>query len=354
MLATLFNYLFYSSLILPSNETICKGNSICPIVWETPMHGHIEIQMDDNNTWSSTTDIGKSFLSVIVDESSTTYEWDVPQYITQFWEQPKRVVLADLESGEHYYSENFTITGITLETDISGPLNSQTTLPITWSSNDNSQSFGVYMMQDNSIIETIEDTILPANYTYYWNVPYKPNIDFSLLIRSSDNKTFVRSGNFQILTTTTLLTTTTPIITPTTEIIPTTDISDAIIALIIIISLIIILCLAIYLYAKCCLNDDYVGCGVSTRVHPQPITRNNVSNPVYENRTKHHNVDICMPVPPRQLPPLPRNQRIITNEIYDSQPVYAKLNLQGTKFKSIDPANIINYNHLSQSTRGMI
>ena len=362
---SIINYLFYSSLVLPSNETVCKGNTLCPIEWDSPLHGHIELQLAENNSWSSTTDIGKSFLSVIVDESSTSYEWDVPQYITQFWQQPKRVVLADLESGEHFYSDNFTITGITLETDMSGYLNSQTTLPITWSSNDNSQSFGIYMIEDNTIIETIEDANLPANYTYYWDVPYKPNINFSLLIRSSDNNTFVRSSNFEILATTTLTTTattsttatttttgtTTETTTPTTTIVPTNEISDAIIALIIIISLLLILCLAIYLYINCCL-DGYTGCCYSTRVHPQPITRNNVSNPVYEPH-QNNTQGIYQSAPGRNLPPLPpithtRQQGALNNGIYEEIPHYSRLKKE---FKPINAKNIVNYNHLSRTSK---
>ncbi len=50
MLSSLFNYLFYSSIILPNGNTVCKGSDICPIEWESPMHGHIEIQMEDNSS----------------------------------------------------------------------------------------------------------------------------------------------------------------------------------------------------------------------------------------------------------------------------------------------------------------
>lgn len=221
---SLLNYLFYSSLLLPNSSTICKGSQMCSIEWNDQINGHIEMQVKDNNTWTSTTPDGKSYFSIIVDSSIIKYDWIIPHYITQTWESPKQIVLANLDNSEHYYSDQFTIPGVTLYPGLSSIITSNTQIPLTWKSNDLT-TFGIYLLYGDDNIDTIEPPFLPSNYTYYWKVPYIPSKEMSIMVRSIDNNTYDVSPVFQIATTTTTPTTTlttTPTSTLTTSTLTTT------------------------------------------------------------------------------------------------------------------------------------
>jgi hypothetical protein len=173
-------YLFYSSLLLPNNSTVCKVTEMCPIAWEQPMNAHIEVQVSTgNNSWTSTTEEDKSFLSVIVDDSKTEYEWGVPQYLAKRWESPKRVVITNLDNAQEYYSDNFTVMGVTFTNNFPLSVTSSTYVPISWQSNEE-ELFAVYLIKDEYDIKKIENSLLPQNYTYMWNVPYEPNKQMKL------------------------------------------------------------------------------------------------------------------------------------------------------------------------------
>ena len=217
---TLLNYLFYSSLVLPNSSTVCKTMSVCPIVWDSNLdaHAHIEVQvMGANNTWRATTDMGQTFLSVIVDKNAHSYDWFVPHVLGKYWESPKRVVLEDLSSNIKYYSADFTVPGITFTMNTSGvdsystasevDLVSETSIPLTWSSNDNSH-FSLHLMRDSTIVNTINNGSLAPNSSYMWEVTDYPETLLQLLIQSIDEKTYALSEFFNIIEPSTTMTST--------------------------------------------------------------------------------------------------------------------------------------------------
>ena len=309
---TLLNYLFYSSLVLPNSSTVCKTMSVCPIVWDSNLnaHAHIEVQVKGvNNSWSPTTDMGQSFLSVIVDSNTHSYDWFVPHMLGKYWESPKRVVLEDLTSNIKYYSADFTVPGITftmnsLDADSYSSasevdLVSETSIPLTWSSNDNSQ-FSLHLMKDSTIINTINNGSLPPNSSYIWKVTEYPENLLRLFIQSIDEKTYAMSGFFNIiepsttmtstLTTTmtsTLTTTMTSTITNSTPVEPDVmDIGWYFILFIIICSISTVIYLIYKLHPYCLGTIDNV------KVHPEIRA---VTNPNYERQS----------ISGRPLPPLP-------------------------------------------------
>lgn len=325
IVSNLINYLFYSSrILLPNNYTVCKGTEVCPIEWDIPIHAHIEVQMESNSTWSSMTDTGKSFLSVIVDKTSTNYEWNIPHYLTKLWRHPTRVVIGDLENvNNNLYSDNFTITGISIESTVSDMLKSETSVPIQWTSNDNNSTFGIYLINNGNVIDMISSPILPTNFTYYWDVPYLPELDLSIMVKSIDNTTYDTSDNFQIATTTSTTTTTS-----ITTIGNNTTHGDPILhnswyVLLIVFGSIITLFVLIYIYVKCCILTSKIG----NKVHPYPtrVTGHGVQNPIYEgnnmrvpssnNRRPSFGVKVLPPILPR----------IHTNNIYESPNQYSVL-----------------------------
>lgn len=293
---SIINYLFYASIILPNATTVCKTTNTCPITWDNSIqsHAHLEVQMkDDNDTWQSTTTTGKSFLSVIVNEDTNQFEWFVPHYLGQFWENPKRVVLEDLSTSEKYYSADFTVPGITLDMNISSQsIDSNSEVPISWSSNDDT-IYGLYLLQDDIIIDTIHNVTLKTNSSFIWNVPYIPNQFLQIMIRSVDEKTYAMTDYFSILTTTTTLTTTptTPTTTPAIDTTNTTDIGWYYILLIIIVFSVSI---AVCIYKVVPILYSNKG-----RVSPSSI-RASHQNPVYD--TNRYNSKTRRPLPPISSP----------------------------------------------------
>lgn len=352
----LFNYLFYGMLLLPNSSTICKGSDKCPIVWDNPIDGHIEIQIATNNSWTSETDDGKSYLSVIVDRTTNQYDWLVPQYITQTWEQPKRVVLANLDDSQHYYSDEFTISGVTMYTGLSTQITSSTHVPISWKSNDNT-TFGIYLTNGIDIIETIEMPTLPQNHTYLWEVPYIPTQDMNIMVRSYDNMTYDISPRFQIATTTTPTTSPTSSLTTTFTTTVTTvqtttatsfdvdnsynDIQWWLIA-IIIFSCVLTLYAIIYVLINVCFDKKR-----SSRVYPSAHKPPVLTNPVYDTRrsTSFYN-NTTRPLPPISLP---SNVRHISNGMYETVEKDRYAHLEKTTRPIRGTANLNLYNNLNHN-----
>jgi hypothetical protein len=238
--------------------------------------------------------MGQSFLSVIVDRNSHSYDWFVPHILGQYWESPKRVVMEDLSTNIKYYSADFLVPGITLTMNSStSDLLPDTLIPLSWSSNDDSQ-FSLHLMKDNTIVNTINNGSLFPNSSYIWEVPsYQENL-LQILIQSMDRNTFAFSDYFNIIDHSTTITTTPYNNTPTE---PTNyHIGWYLILFIIVLS---IGCLGYLIYK---LTPYYLGIE-NSKVYPN--TRNMV-NPVYERQSA-----IGRPLPPLPnyvIPPI-RNTR---------------------------------------------
>ena len=319
----MLSYLFYAAVSLinqPNSTTVCKTSDICSIEWSDTInsHAHLEVQVKDNLSWISTTRSGKSFLSVIVDEDSYDYDWYVPQYLGQFWETPKRVVLEDMTTGEKYYSADFTVPGITLDMNVeSNVLDANTNVPLSWSSNDNSQ-FGLYLLQDEVIIDTIHNVSLSPNSSYEWTVPYLPNQLLQIMVRSVDENTYAVTDTFEIAETTTTVTTSGTTTEEPLE--PTTDIDVywyILTPILIIIGLALIYLVFTYSVITCC----------SMKKTKSRINRISPSNPVYCGTSVDVKHSISNPVydrNPNSLPPIspPTNFRLVSSYTYPDENIY--------------------------------
>jgi len=319
----MLSYLFYAAVSLinqPNSTTICKTSEVCSIEWSDTIssHAHLEVQVKDNNSWISTTTSGKSFLSVIVDEDSYDYNWFVPQYLGQFWETPKRVVLEDMTTGEKYYSADFTVPGITLDMNVeSNVLDANSNVPLSWSSNDNSQ-FGLYLLQDEIIIDTIHNVSLSPNSSYEWTVPYLPNQLLQIMVRSVDENTYAVTNTFEIAETTTTVTTSGT----TTEepLDPTRDIDVhwyILIPIFIIIGLGLVYLVFTYIVTTCC----------SMKQTKSRINRISPSNPIYCGTSVDVKHSISNPVydrNPNSLPAIspPTNFRLVSSYTYPDENIY--------------------------------
>ena len=344
----LFNYLLYSSIFIPNATTVCKSTEICPIYWDESIesHAHLEVQVKYEDNWTSTNEDGKSFLSVIVSENTNTYDWIVPHYLSQYWESPKRVVLEDLSNSNKYTSDDFTVPGLTLTTNVSTQIYDNANVIISWSGNTLSP-LGLYLLSDSNIIDTLHNTTLQSNSTFLWSAPYIPNENLQIMIRTMDNNTYDTSNIFSILATTTTPTTTltttltttvttsTPTTTVTTSVLPSGDISVALLVIIVIIVVIAIIMLIYGLYPVFCKSIN--------KVHPQPtpVRKHGLSNPVYEPGYLNG----------RPLPPITRKANFVVTQA-DLDNFNNKRNRGPTPptpdYNVLDRNND-NYNHLIRS-----
>jgi hypothetical protein len=209
-------YLFYSAFITPNSNTQCYTTDVCPIQWNTNEHAHLAFEMQTNDGWVSSVDSQQHFLSIIIDESVTNYDWNVPWYLSQYWKNPKRMVMKNLDSDITEYSDNFTILGVTFDISIPTSLIYNETIPISWSTNDNS-SFRLELVDSNKMNTLTPVYYLDSNETYYWPVPDYQSSNLMLQLISMNNKSIDYSNHFSITvptsTTTTVTTTVTTSIT---------------------------------------------------------------------------------------------------------------------------------------------
>ena len=247
-----------------------------------------------------------------------------------------------MTTGENYYSADFTVPGITLDMHgESNLLDSQTNVRLSWSSNDDSK-FGLYLLQDEIIVDTIHNATLSPNSSYEWTVPYLPNNQLQIMVRSIDENTYTVTESFRIAETTitpTTTETTTPTTTETTtrtttdtstptttdtsttstvtttgEIIePTTHIEPfwyIVIPLLALIGVALIYLVYKYISIVYCYNEK------SNKIYPMHVgasidVKQSIPNPVYDRNS-------------RSLPPIspPTNFKLISSYTYPDENIY--------------------------------
>ena len=208
----LVHYLFYGAFLHPTVESICRAGEICPINWNTSTNGNLELELEINNTWSSLVDEEHRFLSIIIDESTQNYDWQVPWYLTTFWKNPKRLVLTDLVTKDKTYSDEFLVPGISFKNDISPSLYPTQLQRIEWETNEPNNSLFAMNLEGTIDYGEVVPYSLTNNETFDWNVSNFPDSNVRLKLISGNVKTYTYSNTFIILeitTTTTTITTTT-------------------------------------------------------------------------------------------------------------------------------------------------
>jgi len=305
------HYLFFGAFLQPNANSICRSGELCPINWNTPTNGHLQLEMKLNDTWSSVVDGEHHFLSIIVDETTQHYDWQVPWYLTTFWENPKRIVLTDMITKEQEYSDEFLVPGISFHTQITNSLYPTQQEVIEWSSNEpNGTLFGMILGNYGTVVPFI----LSNNETFTWNVSNYPNENVELKLLANNEQTYAYSNTFTILPATTTTTTTTTITTTTNNTNTSKD-NDKfhIWLLLILIGIFIVITLIIVCIYSHCKNDilmgvgDGIGGGPNTgRVYPSDYRRKPAyQNTIYE-RTSQINDGNIYDCPPTLPMPVPR------------------------------------------------
>ena len=296
-------YLFYSAFTTPNSNTQCYPTEVCPIQWDTNEHAHLAFEIQTNDDWVSSVDSQQHFLSIMVDASATNYNWNVPWYLSQYWKNPKRMVMRNINSDITEYSDNFTILGVTFDTSIPHSLVYNETIPITWSTNDNS-SFRLELVDSNKMNTYTPVYNLYSNETYYWSVPDYKSSNLMLRLISKNNKSIDYSNNFSITVPTSTTTTSNTIFFPTES---TLHEEFSLLEIIIIAcGTTLLLCIIIYILSRQCIKNKrnitpVISCPVEINRQVPAFL-----NQIYDGRNNL------------------KRQSVITNPVYERPPNFSK------------------------------
>ena len=106
-----------SSFIQPNSSSFLYGGKPYNVVWNTSDNVNLQFQINDNEQWVSHIN-NSHFLSITIDQTVNNYNWSVPVYLTQYWENPVRMILNSLDTQTTIVSEEFNIAGISVNTFI--------------------------------------------------------------------------------------------------------------------------------------------------------------------------------------------------------------------------------------------
>ena len=160
--------------IQPNSSTTVFGGTQQTLMWNNNNTINLNFELNINGTWND--DDGNNFLSIIVDSHINSYDWNVPLYISHYWNSVARLKLTQLNDNRIFYSDNFTIAGITVD-NIDSHVYSDSRLNISWGSNVE-QTYNIYLYDDNtsyynvdpynsSPVYTIINGVVDQNYSWY-------------------------------------------------------------------------------------------------------------------------------------------------------------------------------------------
>ena len=228
--------LIQASFITPNSQSVWYPSQTYNIEWSNRGIVHLQLELFENNTWSShlVPDEEFHFLSVISDHDIGSYSWTIPSYLSEFWKLEKRIKMTDLLTNTINYSENFTIVGLAVN-PINSIVYSTNILNLSWNTNSEVNEYNIYLLPEttnyyNYLVQYAVHVIynnLSVN-SYDWEVPLEIDGNYKIGVSTANNLTWAISNQFTIDTLTTSPTstpTTSPSSTPTTS--PTTTPSSS-------------------------------------------------------------------------------------------------------------------------------
>ena len=170
-MVSLFTMLFFylpmvlktnTEIIQPNSSSMLYGGEYYNVKWNTTNNVNLQFQIynDTQQNWVSHVN-DNHFLSIVIDQSTDHYNWSVPLYLSQYWQNPTRMVLNSLDTPQTYISEEFSIAGIYVNLSLMEDTNilfMNDNITITWQTNTDSDIFNVSVYD---------------NTTNYNNIKYK-------------------------------------------------------------------------------------------------------------------------------------------------------------------------------------
>ena len=186
-------WLIVGSIITPNSTSVWSVNHTNRISWDNPGTMHVQLEMLDTE-WKSTID-GISFLTAISD--NLYYDWNIPTFMSQYWEFPKRIKLTDLQDNNYIYSDIFNTTGLKINQINNNP----EYIFMEWTTNSMNKIYNIYLYPnstnyfsfklDDVPIETISlnynnnkiswstKDVVEGNYVFVVETVDRKNLDIS-------------------------------------------------------------------------------------------------------------------------------------------------------------------------------
>ena len=223
MLSFLLHSLVISNTFITPNSTHeWYINQKYDIQWDLKETVNIQMQLFDikSQKWVSHFGDDSHFLSTIIDKDTQYFNWEIPAFLSSFWEYPKRITAKSLETDKTFNSDNFTIPGLTINQipDITG-----NSLNINWNTNHKNFPYQVFLLKPDTTffnfnkdinIQILSNQVIDTNFNWN-NINIKETTSFKIGVICGSNLTWGISNQFKIIRTTTS-TTTTPTQTTTT------------------------------------------------------------------------------------------------------------------------------------------
>lgn len=215
-----------AEFIQPNASSMLYGGEYYNVEWNITNNVNLQFQIynDTEDSWISHIN-DNHFLSIVIDQTTNNYNWSVPLYLSQYWQNPSRMVLNSLDTSLSVVSDEFSIAGIYVNMSLGDSNNilfMNDNVSITWETNVNSNVFNVSVYDNTTNYNNIKyrQPLYPIcsnimnNETSLceWN---SVNRSGSFVIGVTSDKLYGLSSQFHIYYNPTVAPTQSPTMTPT-------------------------------------------------------------------------------------------------------------------------------------------
>lgn len=215
-----------AEFIQPNASSMLYGGEYYNVEWNMTNNVNLQFQIynDTEDSWISHIN-NNHFLSIVIDQTTNNYNWSVPLYLSQYWQNPSRMVLNSLDTSLSVVSDEFSIAGIYVNMSLGDSNNilfMNDNISITWETNVNSNVFNVSVYDNTTNYNNIKfrQPLYPIcsnimnNETSLceWN---SVNQSGSFVIGVTSDKLYGLSSQFHIYYNPTAAPTQSPTMTPT-------------------------------------------------------------------------------------------------------------------------------------------
>ena len=149
-----------AEFIQPNSSSMLYGGEYYNVEWNMSNNVNLQFQIynDTEDTWVAHIN-DNHFLSIVIDQTTNRYNWSVPLYLSQYWQNPSRMVLNSLDTSLSVVSDEFSIAGIYVNMsfgDSNNILFMNDNVSITWETNVNSNVFNVSVYDNTTNYNNIK------------------------------------------------------------------------------------------------------------------------------------------------------------------------------------------------------
>jgi hypothetical protein len=149
-----------AEFIQPNASSMLYGGEYYNVEWNMSNNVNLQFQIynDTQDDWVSHIN-NNHFLSIVIDQTTNQYNWSVPLYLSQYWQNPSRMVLNSLDTSLSVVSDEFSIAGIYVNMSLAESNNilfMNNNVSITWETNANSNVFNVSVYDNTTNYNNIK------------------------------------------------------------------------------------------------------------------------------------------------------------------------------------------------------